>query len=74
VKVGARTSTTAEIVEGLKAGERVVTSGAYGVEDSTKVVAPKDTTAAPADDEKNAGDEKKPDDEKKAEAMKKAKP
>ena len=74
VKVGARTSTTAEIVEGLKAGERVVTSGAYGVEDSTKVVAPKDTTAAPADDEKNAGDEKKPDDEKKAEALKKAKP
>jgi membrane fusion protein (multidrug efflux system) len=53
VKVGARTTTGAEIIDGLKAGERVVTSGAYGVQDSTKVVPPKDTTKAePAEDDK----------------------
>jgi RND family efflux transporter MFP subunit len=40
VKVGGKTSTVAEILEGLKAGERVVTMGAYGVQDSAKVVPP----------------------------------
>jgi len=40
VKVGGKTSTTAEITEGLKAGERIVTMGAYGVQDSSKVVPP----------------------------------
>jgi membrane fusion protein (multidrug efflux system) len=63
VKVGARTSTSAEITDGLKAGERIVTVGAYGVEDGTKILAPKDTaTAAPDSAEKKteAGtDEKK---------------
>ena len=61
VKVGARTSTSARVTEGLIAGERVVTSGAYGVEDSTKVVAPKDTTNGEADTEKKdeKTDEKK---------------
>lgn len=38
VTVGRRTQTTAEITSGLAAGERVVTEGAYGVEDSVKVV------------------------------------
>jgi membrane fusion protein, multidrug efflux system len=37
VTVGARSDSTAEILEGLKAGERVVTHGAYGVDDSVKV-------------------------------------
>ena len=37
VTVGARTDSTAEILTGLKAGERVVTYGAYGVDDSVKV-------------------------------------
>jgi membrane fusion protein (multidrug efflux system) len=37
VKVGARTDSTAEVLEGLKPGDRVVTYGAYGVEDSVKV-------------------------------------
>jgi RND family efflux transporter MFP subunit len=46
VKVGARTSAAAQITEGLKAGERVVTVGAYGVQDSAKVVPPKDSTPA----------------------------
>ena len=41
VKVGARSDSTAEILEGLEGGERVVTYGAYGVDDSVKVsVAP----------------------------------
>jgi len=69
VKVGARTSTTAQITEGLKAGERVVTSGAYGVEDSTKVVAPKDTGSAETEGgEKN--DEAKGEELKKGETKK----
>jgi cobalt-zinc-cadmium efflux system membrane fusion protein len=42
VTVGARSDSTAEITEGLRGGERVVTYGAYGVEDSVKV------TTAPA--------------------------
>jgi len=45
VKVGARTAASVEILEGLKAGERVVTSGAYGMQDSAKVVAPKPDSA-----------------------------
>jgi len=43
VKVGAKSATTAEIVDGLKGGERIVAYGAYGIEDSAKVVPPKDT-------------------------------
>ncbi|HEY7237122.1 MAG TPA: efflux RND transporter periplasmic adaptor subunit [Gemmatimonadaceae bacterium] len=38
VSVGGRTDKVAEIIEGLAAGERVVTYGAYGVSDSAKVV------------------------------------
>jgi RND family efflux transporter MFP subunit len=38
VTVGGRTETEAEITDGLKAGEIVVTVGAYGMEDSAKVV------------------------------------
>lgn len=37
VTVGARTEALAEIVTGLKAGEVVVTRGAYGVEDGAKI-------------------------------------
>ena len=37
VKVGARAGAVAEITEGLAAGERVVTYGAYGVTDSARV-------------------------------------
>jgi len=37
VKVGGRSDTGVWISEGLKAGERVVTRGAYGVDDSVKV-------------------------------------
>ena len=38
VSVGSRTGDTAEIRSGLQAGEKVVTYGAYGVEDSAKVI------------------------------------
>jgi RND family efflux transporter MFP subunit len=40
VRVGARTESLAEILSGLAAGETVVTSGAYGVEDGAKIVRP----------------------------------
>jgi RND family efflux transporter MFP subunit len=50
VTVGARSDSTVEITEGLKGGERVVTYGAYGVEDSLKV------TTAPAPKAKVGGD------------------
>ena len=38
VVVGGRTDTVAEILDGLKPGEVVVTDGAYGVDDRAKVV------------------------------------
>jgi hypothetical protein len=41
VTVGRRTETLAEITSGLSGGERVVTEGAYGVEDSVKVTSTK---------------------------------
>jgi len=43
VSVGARSDSTAEILKGLAPGQRVVTYGAYGVDDSVKVT----TSAAP---------------------------
>jgi membrane fusion protein (multidrug efflux system) len=41
VTVGRRTDTVADITSGLSGGERVVTEGAYGVEDSVKVTSTK---------------------------------
>lgn len=41
VTVGARTDKAAEVKSGLRGGETVVTYGAYGLEDSSKVVARK---------------------------------
>jgi len=38
VTVGVRTGALAEVLTGLRAGETVVTYGAYGVDDSAKVV------------------------------------
>jgi RND family efflux transporter MFP subunit len=40
VKIGDRTETKVEILEGLKGGETVVTQGAYGLADSAKVARP----------------------------------
>lgn len=48
VVVGGRSDTQAEIRSGLAAGERVVTYGAYGVEDSAKVVPLGTASPAPA--------------------------
>ena len=39
VTVGGRTAAFAEILDGVKAGERVVTLGAFGVEDGAKIAA-----------------------------------
>jgi hypothetical protein len=36
--VGARTDKLSEITQGLSAGERIVVHGAYGVQDSARVV------------------------------------
>jgi RND family efflux transporter MFP subunit len=38
VTVGARTGTVAEILEGVRAGETVVTYGAYGIDEGARVV------------------------------------
>jgi RND family efflux transporter MFP subunit len=61
VKVGAKSAAGVEIVDGLKAGERIVTTGAYAMQDSAKVAplnALPDTSKEAAGDEK--GDETKP--------------
>jgi len=44
VRVGIRQGDRIQVVEGLKAGDRVVTSGAYGLPDNTKI-----TAAGPAE-------------------------
>ncbi|MEO8621741.1 MAG: efflux RND transporter periplasmic adaptor subunit [bacterium] len=43
VKIGGRTETKVEILEGLSGGEKVVTQGAFGVADSAKVEHPTPT-------------------------------
>ena len=47
VKVGAQTPTASRSSKGFTAGERIVTFGAYGMEDSAKVV-PLDAGKKPA--------------------------
>jgi RND family efflux transporter MFP subunit len=53
VTVGARSKSGAQILEGLKVGERIVTYGAYGVQDSARVV-PLTPDSAKADTGKTA--------------------
>jgi membrane fusion protein (multidrug efflux system) len=48
VGVGARTESEAEITSGLAPGEVVVTYGAYGMEDSARVVVSESTKTARA--------------------------
>jgi len=63
VKVGVRQGEDIQISEGLKAGEKVVTAGAFGLPDKTKV---KVEAEPPAGDEKpSAADQKAPADDKK---------
>ncbi len=45
VHVGGRTDSLVEIVGGLRAGDRVVTTGAFGVEDGARIVAPSGSAA-----------------------------
>jgi membrane fusion protein, heavy metal efflux system len=49
VKIGGRTDHSAWITDGLKAGEKIVTQGAYGVDDSTKVQMPDAGSRKPED-------------------------
>lgn len=62
VKIGGRTDHAAWITDGLKAGEHIVTQGAYGVDDSTKV-----QTAEAGSPKPEAGSEKAEDGKQKAE-------
>lgn len=57
VQVGARSDRGVWVAGGLKAGERIVTKGAYGVDDSTKVVTAS-STAVDAKDAEGAKDGK----------------
>jgi len=59
VKVGVRQGNQVQIVEGIQSGDHVVTSGAYGLPDNTKIKA--ETPAAPdkAPNEKREGGAKK---------------
>ena len=61
VKVGGRTSTAVEITDGLKAGERIVTYGAYGMQDSAKVAPLGSTPGTPAKGAPKATPAAKPD-------------
>jgi len=65
VKVGVRQGDDVQIVEGVKEGDRVVASGAYGLPDNTKIQIeqPKPQTdenekKSGADEKKSGGDEK----------------
>jgi cobalt-zinc-cadmium efflux system membrane fusion protein len=56
VTVGGRTAKLAELTSGVRAGERVVTYGAYGVEDGAKVTtAPQPAAPAATDTAKEGG-------------------
>src|SRR5207237_9152198 len=60
VTVGGRGDAGVEITDGLKAGERIVTYGAYGVSDSAKVVPPSQAgRPLPEKKEEEKADEKK---------------
>lgn len=52
VTVGGRTETDVEILKGLSKGDRVVTQGAYGVNDGVKIVTPGKAGAAEPDSAK----------------------
>jgi RND family efflux transporter MFP subunit len=60
VKLGIRTEQEAQIVEGLKPGEQVITAGAYGLPDKTKVKL--ENPAPPAENKPSAGDKPANDD------------
>lgn len=59
VETGVQTADTVQIVSGVKAGEQVVSTGAYGLPDNTKI-----KIEAPAASGKEGGDEDKAKDDK----------
>jgi multidrug efflux pump subunit AcrA (membrane-fusion protein) len=76
VKIGGRTDHGAWITDGLKPGENIVTQGAYGVDDSTKVetgAKPEAGSRKPDEKEENGqkGEKGTSKDEKPATASKK---
>ena len=74
VKVGVRQGDDVQIVEGVKEGDRVVASGAYGLPDNTKIKVEEKPQAEP-NEKKGGGDEdekkKSGGDEKKSSGDKK---
>jgi multidrug efflux pump subunit AcrA (membrane-fusion protein) len=64
VKTGIQTAEEVQIVSGLQAGEQVVSQGAYGLPDKTKVKVEKDEAASPSKDSpaKNPAKDKDEDD------------
>ncbi len=60
VKLGIRTPQEAQIVDGLKPGEQVITAGAYGLPDKTKVKI--ETLPPPSENKPSAGDKAGSDD------------
>jgi cobalt-zinc-cadmium efflux system membrane fusion protein len=48
VTVGGRTASTVEITSGLTAGDRVVTRGAFGVDDGARIASGHDSTTTPS--------------------------
>ena len=65
VKTGIKNSDDVQILSGLKAGEQVVTVGAYGLKEKTKVKVEK---PSPEGDEKDKDKEEKGDDKDKDKA------
>ncbi len=53
VEVGIRTAQEAQITKGLNPGQRVVTAGAYGLPDNTKIRVAEASAQKPADDKKD---------------------
>jgi len=60
VKLGIQTPQETQILDGLKPGEQVITAGAYGLPDKTKVKI--ETPAPPAENKPSAGDKAGNDD------------
>jgi HlyD family secretion protein len=67
VKVGIRQDENIQILEGLADGQRVVTEGAYGLPDNTKVAVEETKEAAKEGDKPSAGQESSQDSNKKDE-------
>ncbi|HKT49656.1 MAG TPA: efflux RND transporter periplasmic adaptor subunit [Candidatus Angelobacter sp.] len=62
VKLGVQTPQEAQVVSGLKPGEQVITEGAYGLPDKTKVTVEKPATAAEGKEKASPQSKSKDDD------------